>query len=71
MDLESCYSNNLFDYCNSSAPVKNEKRKIMVTFPNNEWQKMLSLLTGKRLSFKVEFTNNLSLRLQQAGKKNL
>ena len=30
---------------------------------------MQAMLSGKRPSFKVEFTNNLSLRLQRAGKK--
>ena len=52
---------------NSFFTNNEEKRKTLIKFSNTEWQIMQKSLTGKRLSFKVDFTNNLTLRLQNAG----
>ena len=44
------------------------KIKRIFKFSIHEWRSMISNLTGKRLSFKSKFSDNLSLRLQESGK---
>jgi hypothetical protein len=49
-------------------PRSIEKNSLLFHFTLQEWNKFLSMTTCvKRLSFKVEFTNILSIKLQQAG----
>jgi hypothetical protein len=47
--------------------VENKFKRIF-KFSIQEWRSMISDLTGKRLSFKSKFSDNLSLRLQETGK---
>ena len=39
-------------------------------FSKKEWTKMMSTVTGKRMSFKAEFSDNLSMILQSIGIEN-
>ncbi len=41
--------------------------KRIIKFTIQDWRKMLSNVTGKRLSFKSSFSDNLSLLLQETG----
>ena len=57
--------------CSKSAhsqffSVKPENKR-MFKFSKKDWSKMLSTLTGKRLSFKAAFSDSLSLILQSTG----
>jgi hypothetical protein len=45
-----------------------QKIKRIFKFSIQDWRRMVSTLTGKRLSFKASFSDNLSLRLQETGK---
>jgi hypothetical protein len=76
---ESIQSNENSDNCSrdSTSNIEEFERffytenqiKRILKFSIHDWRRMVSTLTGKRLSFKSSFSDNLSLRLQETGIK--